>query len=641
MLRELLAPELERVGVDLSSVPWQCSVGSALAKVTPLRDAVLLLRWLEQDLPLEQVSALLLSPFFSHRSAPEERVRFDTETLRRSRSLRPEMTLDGLLRVSRQSASRGRHPLALDGFEAVHKITADALSSRGLGSYADWAELVRKLLRAAGWPGERTLSAAEFQAIEAWDGLLDLLSTLDFSRRRISFRDFLGAVEVEAEDLDVGSQPSAPVTLLRLAETEGCSFDATVILRATDTHLPPPEPLHPLLGRGLQRSFEMPGADTASTYRRVLEQLQSLGGRSGQMLLTWSEADENGPLRPSPLAFDLRATPTAADELLVPAEAEVPVALQMVDTLTTHLPLTTRSVAGGAKVLELQAACGFRAFASLRLQANAPETRTLGMDARARGSVLHRALELFWAEVKTRAALRSLSPGERSELLKRCVGQAFGSQRSSVDPEDAWSLSFLAISEERLVRLLEHWLHFELNRGDFTVLPPEQEGRVMVGPLELTVRPDRIDKVEGGFVFVDYKTSFDLRTSHWLGDRPDAPQLPLYTLLREAGQVRGLAFAQLRPGERMGWVALQKEQGDIHADPKTKLHDFEQQTAAWRLELSRLAQAFADGATDVDPKNFPHTCRFCEQRPLCRVGRAATPAQDEDADKVADREQHG
>ena len=154
------------------------------------------------------------------------------------------------------------------------------------------------------------------------------------------------------------------------------------------------------------------------------------------------------------------------------------------------------------------------------------------------------------------------------------------------------------------------------------------------------MRPDRIDEVNGGFIFVDYKTSLDLHTKHWLGERPDAPQLPLYSLLRGAEEVRGLAFAQLRPGQKMGWVGLQKEQGDLHAGRATKLHDLELQTAVWREELSRLAHAFADGVTDVDPKSYPHTCRFCDQRLLCRLDRNFL-AQDEDADDEADRERDG
>ena len=642
LLRELLAPELEAVGADLSSTPWQFSAGTPLAETPPVHAALSLLQWIEQELPLERVSGLLLSPFFTHRSTPEERVRFETHVLRRGRRLRPELGLSAVLELARGVSARVASSLELDGFEAVQKLVGDAQAPRGPGSHADWAELVRRLLRAAGWPGERPLSAMEFRATEAWDGLLDLVSTLDFSRRRLSFREFLNVLQQGAGEQKTGSSPSsAPVSILRLAEAEACSFDATVILRATDGHLPPAERLHPLLGKGLQRLLQLPGADTSLTYRNTRERLERLRERSGRMLLTWSEANDNGALRPSPLAFDLRAERTSADLLLPSAGQERSVELELVDKPAPPPPLAGRSVPGGARVLELQAACGFRAFASLRLQAGTPEPHSLGMDARDRGSVLHRALELFWSEVKTQAALRRMTGEERRHTLQRCVAKAFERQRASVTSDDDWSLSFLSLSEERLVRLLETWLGFELQRGDFTVLPPEQERSVEIGPLELTVRPDRVDRVEGGFVFVDYKTSLDLHTRHWLGERPDAPQLPLYTLLGEAEEVRGLAFAQLRPGQKMGWIGLQKDQGDIHTDPKTRVHDLELQTKAWREELSRLAHAFAEGVTDVDPKSYPHTCRFCEQRLLCRIDRSAWLAQDEDADAAADGEQDG
>ncbi len=50
--------------------------------------------------------------------------------------------------------------------------------------------------------------------------------------------------------------------------------------------------------------------------------------------------------------------------------------------------------------MQLQAACGFRAFAERRLWATEIEDAELGMDARESGTVVHRALELFWNEVQ-------------------------------------------------------------------------------------------------------------------------------------------------------------------------------------------------------------------------------------------------
>jgi ATP-dependent helicase/DNAse subunit B len=274
-------------------------------------------------------------------------------------------------------------------------------------------------------------------------------------------------------------------------------------------------------------------------------------------------------------------------------------------------------------VLELQAACGFRAFASLRLGANAPEGRRLGLDARESGRVLHKAMELLWKELGTQAALKNLPADQRRAVVQRNVEQAFGRVRRRITEQDAWTKAYLGVLEQRLTTLLLRWLENELERGGFSVLPPEQEQTVPVGPLELTVRPDRIDKVEGGFVFVDYKTSFDLSTDDWLGERPNAPQLPLYALLAEPDEVRGLAFARVRPGKDMAWLSLEDQPGLFPPKRGDALHDLAQELENWRLELDRLASDFAAGRAEIDPKQYPHACKYCEQRLLCRLDAAA------------------
>ena len=51
---------------------------------------------------------------------------------------------------------------------------------------------------------------------------------------------------------------------------------------------------------------------------------------------------------------------------------------------------------GGARLLELQAACPFRAQAELRLGARALEEPGVGVDAAERGDLIHRALAVLW-----------------------------------------------------------------------------------------------------------------------------------------------------------------------------------------------------------------------------------------------------
>ena len=622
LLREWLAPELEPVSADLSSAPWECSAGLPLARLPIVQHALLLLRWITAELPIESVGTLLLSPFFASEDDPEALAQFEMQTLRRAPMARPELSLETLLRLARgnHGSSGTAGCPALLAWQAVRRLAGAPGELAGTGSHADWTELIRRVLRTAGWPGPRTLTPAEFRATEAWDGLLDLLATLDLCGRRVSYRELLDLLEREAAELSApGSGAHPPVQILRLGEAEGCLFASALVLRATDEHLPAPEKAHPLLGWALQRSLGMPGTDAARTHARAQNALASLAERSGDLLLFAARENEHGPLRPTPLAAELGLQPISAVALLPPLPSLPPVKELLVPDAAPLPELPSLKIPGGARVLEMQAACGFRAFASLRLGAGVPEARRLGIDARESGNLLHRAMELFWSSMGSQSALRALPAEQQRAEVQKSVQQAFERLQTRMSGADSWTVAYLEVLQQRLTGLLCRWLDHELQRGAFQVLPPEQQQTASVGPLELSVRPDRIDQVDGGVVFVDYKTSFDLSPQDWLGERPDAPQLPLYALLAEADEIRGLAFARIRPGKDMGWLSLEDQPGVFAPKRGDALHDLAEEHSRWRAELDRLATAFADGRAEVDPKHPPGTCQFCEQRLLCRV----------------------
>ena len=81
--------------------------------------------------------------------------------------------------------------------------------------------------------------------------------------------------------------------------------------------------------------------------------------------------------------------------------------------------------------------------------------------------------------------------------------------------------------------------------------------------LQLDLKVDRIDRMPSGkYVVLDYKTSDNLNVEDWDGDRPDAPQLPLYAV-KSGRDVEGVYYAKLVPardkavrvtaGEALAW----------------------------------------------------------------------------------------
>ena len=622
VLREVLAPELQSIDADLSSTPWEFSGGVPLSSLAMVVDAMELVRWTQGPLPVESVSSLLLAPYLGSNGTDagtrDAVARFDASRVRRMLLLRSEIDIAGVMELARLSG--GGVPEVLPWLRNVQEFLQKSGDQKRARGFAEWMEFVRGVLLAANWPGDRALTAAEFEATRGWESALDLLSTLDFSGRRVSFASAFEALELQAQKT-MFAAPSfgAPVQVMSVTEAEGSAFNAVVFLHATDANWPAVERVHPLLPWTLQRALKMPGSDSALAVARSRGFTEDLMRSSGSVLFSYAAEDENGKLRPSPILSELEIACIDRAELAVHEQPAEQVDLETFADDGALPALPSHEVGGGASVLKLQAACGFLAFAELRLRATEPKGGTMGFDAGESGSLLHRALQFFWKKVETQDTLRSMSLGERDEMLMLAVDAALPSRLLI---RDGWDRAYLWLQKQRLRSLLQQWLDQELRRGPFTVSDVERKELVMVGPLTLEVRVDRVDLVEGGVVLVDYKTGADVDPKQWAGPRPDDPQLPLYTLLAEVDELKGVAFAKVRAGQQMKWNGYQAEEG-ILPRSRTNVRDIALLAEEWRETLTRLAEDFAAGKADVSPKSFEVNCKRCGQRLLCRVDRSS------------------
>ena len=201
-------------------------------------------------------------------------------------------------------------------------------------------------------------------------------------------------------------------------------------------------------------------------------------------------------------------------------------------------------------------------------------------------------------------------------------------QRLRTRRTSAFQNRFLALERARLVALVQEWLNVERGRDSFDVLASEEDRVVSVGGLDLKLRLDRVDRLAGGArLLIDYKTG-DSEVAMWMGERPDEPQLPLYTLAQTVA-ADAVAFAHVWRWD-CSFVGL-AAQGGV-ADGVTELGrsryapdyaDWSALLSAWRSTLERLAVAFRSGVAPVDPKKRSITCRNCDLHTLCRVSELA------------------
>jgi RecB family exonuclease len=315
--------------------------------------------------------------------------------------------------------------------------------------------------------------------------------------------------------------------------------------------------------------------------------------------------------------------------------------------------------AGGHGVLKMQAACPFQAFAQVRLRAREFGRSDWGLDAMERGNLVHGVLQTLWGELKDRESLEQAHSESRLQaMIERHVSDALAkygrlihhneepqpdqAQDMQEGSSDNWSLAYLQAERERVVQLIGEWLELERRRPPFIVEQQEQSLTARVGELELSLRADRIDKVDGGRLLIDYKTG-KINLAGWEGDRPDEPQLPLYATYGNIEDVRGVVFAQVRAGDLKldGSVA---DPALIPADarvPRSNVPAYSTDLRQrWEEVLLALSKQFVAGDAQVDPKRQLKTCKFCPLPGLCRVAEMDRDWVDTESDGFSE-EQNG
>lgn len=632
VFRNILAPELNDIAVPANSGPYEFSLGASLAHTPIVATALDILHWFTAPLPLDRVSALLRSPHFAAgaQAGPERlaRAEFDAFVLCSQHMLVPQLSLDALYDLTSNSRNNSASlPLLNEHLKNLKPRLRreDFAADR---THAEWAATMHDLLEEAGWAIPANLDSIEFQTRRKWDSALDELATLDFENARVAYRTALAAIErIAAKTLFAPQSRHAPIQIMGPLESAGSSFDAVWFLRANDSAWPAPSAPSPLLPWPLQHELAMPGADPPLDAARSRRMTERIAASAPTVLFSYALQSADGPQRPSPMLSILNIESLAT----APTQATPPrIELEPSDDIDTLPPPPDSVLRGGASILQAQAACGFKAFAEKRLFSSTPDTISLGLDARERGNLVHKVLELFWNDVQNHAALVAMPRAARDTRLTHSINSALHAQNRHVDP--GWPLAYFDTERERLFRLLNEWLDLEAARPPFAVKAREEPRQnVLIGPLHLDVRVDRVDVhlVDGepaGEIILDYKTG-SASPAEWLGDRPDQPQLPLYAVLSQPDEIAAIAFAVLRRGKKtFGLKGYEAQSGILTKASKIKADSLDTQIGKWQQVLTRLAEDFHAGDARVAPKQYPSTCRYCDQRLLCRLDVAALDA---------------
>lgn len=607
----------------------EISVTPRLASVPVIRDALLGLRLLRDTVPITEWEQVLRSPFLGNADLElHSRAKLVGDLRQRGK---PEVSLESLERHSKDAAGLAA---SLAGMLALKAAWPPAQSM------ARWTEAMSNVLNLMGWPGDGLRDPAQTRAVEQFQDVLTDLAGLGMITGSVDMNTAVARLERMCLErgVAVSAGPAGPARLqvITIEESLGLEFDQLWVTGLHDGVWPRGTRANPFLPGAWQRRHDVPGSSPE----------HDLNFASRVTSMWMAAADEvilSHPLQQADLA--LRASPVLRS---VEERDELPLEKSNVATPRQQLQLARpvleslrdfsappvgnqETIRGGTSVFKNQAACPFRGFAIHRLGATTLDAAGAGLDALDRGSLVHDVLAFVWNILGGHGELMERSSAALEALVRDCVDRTFA--RWERRRPGLLEGRFADLEHERLVSLVKNWLVLEKDRAPFVVDASELETRTEVGNIPIKIRPDRIDRLQDGSLFIiDYKTGEVSRKS-WFGERIDEPQLPLYCTAIDGGEgrVAGVTFASVKVG-KMGFSGIADRDGlgpgisvahEMSGPGGRHELDWPGLKQTWRDSLHGVAQEFLDGHAAVSPKST-NSCRYCQVWALCRIRELST-----------------
>ncbi|MCZ7555331.1 MAG: PD-(D/E)XK nuclease family protein [Bacteroidia bacterium] len=593
---------------------FELSLGSTLAEEPLVHAALLLIDALTSTVRAEEMSRILLSPFvMGDASQRNARALLDRE-LRRALLSEEEW--------SSFTERLGRAYQSESGDALLDALLSHAIPNEKRLPSA-WADFMAEMLRTFGWPGERSLTSREYQAQLRFHEQLASLAGFDALYGPVSVQ--AAAAQLRRLIHSMIFQPQshrAPVQIMGVFEALGQRFRHLRICDMTEESWPPAARPAACIPLSVQKRAGVADASVDIHARDMEAVTRALFHASENVIVTHAMAADDRELLPSPLLGAVEDCDADVPELRLARRVH-----RLSDRNTEHVtdeqapPLSVpAAIAGGSRVFTDQARCPFRAFAAHRLGIRTLEIPEHGVRALDRGILIHDVLGAIWKSLGDQRALLS---ADLPSVIRDAVASVF--RRTGIVKHGRLADAMVHAEMECVTRLAEEMLRVDAARELFTDVGVEQPCEADIAGLRISLRTDRVDRLEDGtYAIIDYKTS---KKSHaeWLSRRPLEPQLPLYAITL-GEKVSALAFGTVRRSE-CGYTGIAADPSRFSSlkTPESLAEKEEIPTewstllASWGEILESLARAFRDGDARVDPRDGSDTCAQCDFHALCRV----------------------
>ncbi len=610
------------LGVPLSSLPI---INTALA--------LLRFAWQRQPIMQADIAALLQSAYWSaSQQEADARAQLDA---RMRQQLPLSIKNHRFLRFV-QHACEGEHPLALSQLLAdTDELLGLAQANGRQQSAATWAEVFQSTLKACHWPGERHLSSHEYQAVQAFERVLQQLTSLESLVGNINANEAIKRLTqlCKAQIFQAERKTQASIQVMGMLEAAAAPLDAIWVMGMNDHVWPPIARHNALLPADLQRQAGTPNAssEVQAAFANAIH--QRLIRSAHQVIFSSADKDGERQLRISPLMVDIPVStdiPTPVNSLAERLAQDSQHDWQWLDDNQAPPVQAGEHISGGTGLLKAQATCPAWAFYQYRLHARKLGEPVNGLDVMERGTLVHAVLTAYWQDRGSSDLQDSIPETLRETLLSiaETILATFNAERDNV-----FSVAFLQLEAERLSKLVFAWLiEVEMLRPQgFQVSACEQEHNIAIEGVRIKLIIDRVDTLDDGHLLVmDYKTGRQLDYKNWAETHITEPQLPIYAafILQDA-DVGAVCYAKVRPADNafIGISATEAlVQGATIFDDKrgrkifdeTRFPDWNSVLSHWKTQITATARSLKAGDAAVQ-FNDESQLIFCDVTPLLRL----------------------
>lgn len=544
-------------------------------------------------------------------------------------------TVSRMAAVAREMSEFGRNDFDLKILsDILEKIASRAGALQAKQAPDKWMAQFSAILEDAGWPGEQSLSSAEYQTVSAWQNVLESFSGLSFLTGAVSFNSALGLVLRRLSDTPFQpEQPESGVRIAGMLEVAGEEFDSLWIMGLYHEKWPPPAEPNPFIPVPVRRSLGLPRCSPARELFHAAAITERLLESAHEIICSFAESDGESTRLASPLIDHLKRRDPGEilpfDHYAYWRDIAAAWATEEISD-TRGAPVDEGvQVGGGTGIFRSQALCPFQAYGRYRLGACGLDSPEPGLKPWQRGTLVHRVLEIFWRNLGQSRAMEEMPRHQLEDQLKQSVDEAVF--KMAVKMPYTFTERFTRVETQRLYSLIKEWIDAETGRAPFEVAGTESRMNINIGGLGLLASADRIDRLDNGrLVIIDYKTG-DISPGDWFAARLAEPQLPLYSLALGKDCIAGVFFARVQKN-KVGYTGIAESDGIVPGcraimDDRRIAKDFESIQEVldfWEVKLLALAEEIQAGYAAVMPVSENKACRNCDLSQICRIWESSS-----------------